>query len=222
MGLGLKIALFVGIPAAVIVGAGFLLNKFQPVIRESAGAIGETFGNIVSAPVQGFFGQVEDALADLPDTNIRIPGINLSGGLFSFKQEQPIEDVSGQVAPSPGLGDVEFGPETTFDPNTGIIEGSPPTFDAGDIIPKAEASEPTPFNVGRSFNVLGQLLTRERILDLFPRAVGLFDLPQTPNLEFTPLTIEGIQTFQEAGTDVRLSGQLFSEFSNTKSILEGA
>lgn len=205
MGLATKIALGVGIPAAIIVAAGYFLNKYKPVIQQSAGAVGSSFADIVAEPVKGFFGQIENAFADLPDTNIRIPGINLTGGLFTFKQEEPPRDISGETSDG-----VTFGEGTTFDPNTGIIEGTPPTFD---ILPEAQGAELTPRQGSLPFQTgTQQPLTRESIADIikqFPNAVGLFDLLDIPGTQFVPLAAYNVESI--GAENLKFSGQLFEE-----------
>ena len=176
MGLGLNIALFVGIPAAVIVGAGFLLNRFRGTITSSATSIGSTLGTIFTAPVAGFIGGVSEQLGGLPDIDIRIPGINVTGGLFRFTQEQSPRDIGGETGRVPG-GTVEFEPGTMFDPNTGIISGDPPVITPDQpFIPEAEAAGLTERPGSILIGLPGEL-SRQNVSDIVrenPEAVGGF------------------------------------------------
>jgi len=216
MGIASSILLFVGVPVAVILGLGFVLNTFREPILGAARSTGEVFSSIFTEPIRAGITQVAGAFSDLPDIDIRIPGINVSGGLFTFTQDQPVRDISGEVAPVPG-GEVTFGEDTTFDPNTGIIEGSPPMLNL-DPLPEVEAAEFTPVNVGRSFLVAGERLSRAEIISNFPEAIGLFDVGFTPGVDFLPLGEAAVRNLTSRDIDVRLTGQLFSEISNVNQI----
>jgi len=206
--------LFVGVPAIIIVAVGFALRTFQPQIFSSASAIGETFAGIFTRPVTGFFGSISQAFADLPDIEVKVPGINLTGGLFTFTQEQQPRDIGGETGLVPG-GSVEFQPGTMFDPNTGIIEGPPPEITRDQpFIPEAEATELTPREGSLPFqtSTSAQLMRTsiEEIIRMFPGAVGLFDIRDIAGIDFIPLSAQRIQ--QLGGEEeLRFSGQLFEE-----------
>lgn len=233
MGIGISLLKFVGIPAAVIVGLGLALKYFQPQIKGAATQVGSSFADIVAGPIQGFVGGISNSFADFPDIQIRIPGINVSGGLFTFTQEQPVKDISGETTTTPG-GEITFGPGTSFDPNTGIIEGSPPTYSnptptptptpspTMDIIPEAQGATLTPY--ANKFPVTGydQFLTLEQIQNLVPGAVGLFDYPQTNTVEFVPLDPTALKYYQSIGSPVTLSGQLYKEIKNVQDAYNAA
>lgn len=126
-------------------------------------------------------------------------------------------------------GDITFQPGTTFDPNTGIIKGAPPIGDFATGLPPPTSPTPSPsiggggnfFQGGQEFNIGGAFgfLTKGEILQEFPEAVGLFDLPQTPKTEFLPLSQAAVEFFIEKGTEITLSGQIFNKFPTTESVL---
>jgi len=219
MGIGTRIALFVGVPAVIIVAVGFALRMFQPTIFSSATAIGQTLAGIFTRPVTGFFGGISEAFADLPDIEIKVPGINLTGGLFTFTQEEP-----ALTPPAPGPapfmgGTIETPPGCTVDSLGRISCPTPPIFTPGpsgngDIIPSAEGSELTPregslpFQTSTSAPLMRTSI--EEIIRMFPGAVGLFDIRDIEGIDFIPLSALRIQ--QLGGEEeLRFSGQLFEE-----------
>jgi len=227
MGIAQSLILFIGLPAAAIVGIGFLLTQFRDPIIGAARTTGEVFSNIFTQPIAGFIQGTSQVLGNLPDIELRIPGINVSGGLLSFTQEQPPRDIGGESGSVPG-GTVEFQPGTMFDPNTGIISGRPPeiTLDQP-FIPEAEAAGLTLFEPNRSILVnfpalpgesglRRERLTRSEIVETFPDVVGLFDVLSTSRTEFLPFSVSDIAAFGAGG--LRLSGQVFQEFGNISDI----
>jgi len=223
MGIGTRIALFVGIPAIIIIAVGFALRMFQPTIFSSASAIGETLAGIFTRPVTGFIGSISGAFADLPDIVIDVPGLVIGGGGVTFG------DGNGElVAPPPGevpfMGGTITTPPGCFINANGQIEcPTPPIFTPppppsnGGLIPPAEASELTPREGSLAVDISGQGLTSlpiSEIIGLTPGVLGLFDILGTEQVEFLPLSLEAIQFFQESGQELRLSGQLFEEIKN--------
>lgn len=226
MGLGLNLALFVGIPVAVIVTLGFVLNRFRGEILGSASALGSVFAGIFTSPVTGFLEQISTAFSDLPDIQIKIPGINIEQGLFTITQETPGTGgiVNGVTIP-PGC---SIGPQGQLDCPT------PPTFDVcaenpelcNGGLPGAEAAGFTLFEGGSilvNFPIRpGETesrrfrLSREEIVEEFPRAIGIFDILATPETEFFPFSVEAARFI--GLENIRLSGQLFEEIKNVSDI----
>ncbi len=229
MGIATSIALFVGLPAVAIVAIGFLFTRFRGQILGSASAVGETFAGIFTRPVSGFIETVSTAFTDLPDIGIRLPGINISGGLFRFIQEaaaiSPGNIIPGTDMLEPGItpGGVTIPEGCTLNPDGTTFCPTPPS---ADLFPEAEAAGLTIFQGGSILVNLPPLpgegdlrlkrLTREEIIDIFPAAVGLFDILSTKATEFIPLSVSDLRQF--APGEIRLSGQLFEEFPTVSDI----
>jgi len=227
LGLGLNIALFVGIPAVVIVGLGLVFTRFRGEILGGASAVGTTFAGIFTRPVTGFIETISSAFSDLPDIDIQIPGINLTGGLFTFTQEasaiSPGNIIPGTDVLQPGETPegVTIPEGCRVNPDGTISCDTPPTAtdptDPASIpgfIPTAEGSELTPFAESFLFQtspdaplMRGSL---EEILAVVPGAIGLFDFIGTPQVEFIPVAENQLEFF---GESIRFSGQLFQEIS---------
>jgi len=228
MGLGASIALFVGVPVAVIVGLGFVLNQFRDPILRSAGAVGGVLAGIFTRPVTSFIDVVSTAFSDLPDIQIRIPGFNIEQGLVTFDTPP----IPGNIIPGtdellPGVtpGGITI-PEGCTVRADGTI--SCPTPPSTNLFPEAEGAGFTIFGVPGSSILLTDLFTGERervtrpeIIERFPEAVGLFDLLATQATEFLPLSANLVE--QLGGQEqLRLSGQLFEEISSVQQVQGGA
>jgi len=237
MGLGSRIALTVGIPIAVIVVGGLLLERFKEPILGAATGLGSSLGQIITRPISGFIGGISAQLGSLPDIDLRIPGINLSIGQGTIFQEGP--------GPSSLAGkEVEFGNGTlkipqgcTVLPSGQVSCPTPPTFERDEPppkevtpppppppVPEAEAAGFTIFGDPRKTILVGsgspfQRKTREQIIAENPNAVGLFDILSTKQTEFLPLSPEAVAFFQDKGQELRLSAQLFTEIKNVGQVV---
>jgi len=226
MGLGLNIALFIGIPAAVIVGLGLVFTRFRDPILGSASAVGETFAGVFTRPVTGFVETISTAFSDLPDIQIRLPGFDIVQGLVTVSAEEQISP--GNIIP----GTDELLPGVTPEGVT-IPEGcrlnadgtiSCPTPPTTNLFPEAEAAGFTIFGQPGSSILLTDPFTGERervsrpeIIERFPEAIGLFDLRATQATEFFPLSANLVEQLG-GGDQLRLSGQLFQEIPTVESI----
>lgn len=222
MGIATSIALFVGLPAVAIVALGFLFTRFRGQILGSASAVGETFAGIFTRPISGAIETISTAFTDLPDIDIRLPGINISSGVLTFTQEaaaiSPGNIIPGTDMLEPGVTSegVTIPEGCTLNPDGTISCPTPPS---ANLFPEAAASELEIFCPQCQFSVDGAgIRTTQQIIEQFPEAVGLFDLPQTQRVEFLPLGVEAISFFQEAGVTPKLSGQLFEEFPTVSDI----
>jgi len=211
----LSIALFVGIPAVVIVGLGFVLNTFRGTILGSARSVGEVFTGIFTEPITGAVEQLSDAF-NFPDINIRIPALNISGGGINLPDFGP---GVGEPGGPPDIDDVPLAPDENLLCRVlgiGCPGGERPTA------PLPPAPTPTPDPIEDSLTVLrgslpvstsqGRLrLERGEILERFPGTVALFDVLTTRETEFLPFTAAGVRGSLEAGQGLRVSGQIFQE-----------
>jgi len=225
MALGLNIALFIGIPAAVIVGLGYVFTQFRDPILGSASSLGETFAGIFTRPITGAVQTFSTAFSDLPDFDVRLPGINISQGRVTVTEESETESkLAGETVPVPGLGDVFIPPSTMIDPETGIVTSDTPPV----VVRGSTPQELTIFEPERSILVnlpdrIGdterrrERLTRREIIDIFPDVIGLFDVRATKATEFIPLSARLIQELG-GSEDFRLSGQIFEEIPSIESI----
>jgi len=228
LGIGLSLALFIGIPAAVIVGLGYVFTQFRDPILGSAQSVGETFAGIFTRPITGAIGTLSTAFGDLPDFEIKLPGINITQGTVKITEESETESIlAGQTVPSGGV-NVMIPKDTMVDPETGIVSSSTPPVVVPSGIPQAFGDELTIFQPQQSIlvnlpslpggsEIRRDRLTRDEIIDIFPEAIGLFDILSTEKTEFIPLSVQEVKGF--GGSDgVRLSGQLFEEISNVSQI----
>lgn len=207
MGIGFTLVKFVGIPAVIIVALGAALNFFRPQIFGAASAVGSTFTGIFTQPILGAIEQINQSLGDLPDINIDIPALNITGGGFNITN--PFEgfefpdlfgggdssDASPTPPPTPDP------PVTDLpDPGFTILGGSLPVSLAGGL----------------------QRLSRQEIVERFPGTLALFDLRSTETVEFLPFGEAGILSAVEQGLDLRVSGQIFQERPGLKTLLGAA
>ncbi len=218
MGLGLNIALFVGVPAVVIVGLGLVFTRFREQILGGASAVGSTFAGIFTRPVTGFIGGISTAFGDLPDIDIRIPAVNITGGGINL----------------PGGGSTGLFEQTTNDPDFPMEDPLPPSCECGSRIvqdsqgntrtecipcdrpvpPDTPSGGLTPFAESFLFQTgVDRPLMRgslEDVLAVVPGAIGLFDFLATPQIEFIPVAENQLEFF---GESIRFSGQLFEEIA---------
>jgi len=234
MGIGASIALFVGVPIAVIVAAGFLLNRFREPIFQSASSLGEVLGQTITRPVSGFISGVSTQLGNLPDIDLRIPGINLSLGQGTIFQEGPGPSSLAGKEVEFGDGQLKIPQGCTVLPSGQVSCPTPPTFERDDPPPREQAPPPPPPPVPEAeaasltllggslpIEIAGEItrLSRQDIITLQPNAVGLFDILGTPKTEFLPLSTEAVGFFQDAGQRLRLSGQLFQEIKGINDVV---
>jgi len=219
----------IGLPLVLIAGAGALIFAFRSQLISGASGLGSTIGQVITTPFTSFFDSIRNAFSNLGDININIPGINITGGGFNF-------DLGGNTTVNDNpfdFGDdqVQFPPGCTIDSQGRINCDSPPA-----IIPPGQQSV-TPFGdpdkrtfldiLQSGFSGVTALEDFERtrstkgeIIQDFPTAVGLFDVTETLGTERIPLSFNQLQFILNQGIQVRLSSQLFEEFSSVKTILE--
>lgn len=215
-----------GIVRDVLIGvaitgiAGFLITFFREPLLKGAQQLGETVAGVATRPFTAGIETLSTAFKDLPDIQFRLPGIKLTGGLFTFEQEEaepePGEIIPGTDELEPGLldGGVTLGKGCKVNPDGTIECPTPPTFEADPgMIPMAEAVGLTPRQGALPIEIGGQIERRSiaDIIAISPEAVGLFDILGTQKVEFLPLGVPAVEFFQEAGQRLRLSGQLFEE-----------
>lgn len=223
-----------GITLAIGVAAAFLINRFRAPLENIFQSTGQALGGIVSKPIFGFLEGFSAVIGKLPDIDIKIPSINIIQGTLNFQGDSNASSIAGQTVPFGDEGQtVTIPPDTSIDPETGIVTSTTPPIanpaptpapsPLPNILPSAEGATLTPFNVGLVLPVgtAGALerQTREQILANNPNAIGLFDLSFTEGLDFEPLGVEAVKFFQSKGVDVTLSAQLFGEFSNVSDIV---
>jgi len=221
----ISIALFVGIPVAVIVGLGFVLNTFREQIVSSASATGSVFASIFTSPVTGFINQISGAFSDLPNINVNIPSLNIGGGGITIGGED-VGDLLNLGVGEPGgpqdIDDVPLAPDESLACRLfgiGCPGGEQPTPPVPEPTPEPGPMEEGPQFGGRfaeSFNVQTssgiQQFSFEELQQLQPGAVvGLFDVLGTQQTEFLPLNVEQVQASLGAGQRLRLSGQVFQD-----------
>jgi len=91
---------------------------------QALGNIGNPFAGLKFPDLGSSIGDISFPEIKFPDFNF--PSFDFLGDIF----KKPIEDISGKEAVGAEGQTVTFGENTTFDPNTGIIEGdTPPTQD---------------------------------------------------------------------------------------------
>jgi len=193
----ISIALFVGIPTAVIVGLGFLANTFRDPILSSARSLGEVFTGIFTEPVRGAVQQVSGAFSNLPDINVDIPSLNIGGGGITLFGED-IATTFGNV-----LDDL---PDPMSEP-TGRFDRNRPGRGGGVNINPEPRLLPGSLPVGSPGSL--RRISREQVLEEFEGAIGVFDLRSTPQTEFLPLTEQAVRFFRGQGENLRISGSLF-------------
>lgn len=209
MGLGLSIALFVGIPVAAIVAIGFVLNSLREPILSSARATGEVFTSIFTEPIRAGIEQVSTAFSDLPDINVRLPTFRLTGGgIETFGTD--IVDVFNEAGSA--IGNLFNGESTP----------SPPVISADPVLDVTPELNLLPGSLPVSLSTGTQRLSREDIVSTFPGTLALIDLRATPETEFLPFGEAGLRSAIEQGLALRVSGQLFQERPALKIILGGA
>jgi len=204
-----SIALFVGIPIAVIVGLGLLANTFRSQILGSASALGEVFGGVFTRPVTGFIEQLSGAFSDLPDIDINVPALNIQGGGVNIGAPNGNGFELPNACSLFGIGCDE---ETTMtEPGPGPTPGPGPEIDQPQFGGRfAEQFRVTGIEGSVSFEELQQLQ---------PGAVvGLFDILGTKETEFLPFNVAGVQGSLEAGQRLRLSGQVFQDIRGIKNV----
>jgi len=228
----LSIALFIGIPVAVIVGLGFVLNTFREQIVSSASATGSVFASIFTSPITGFIEQVSGAFSNLPDIGINVPRLNIGGGgITLFGQD--IGNISleaplgvDQPGGPPDIDDVPLAPDETLACRLfgiGCPSGGPPTAPIPDPGPTPGPGPMEEFGgrFAQSFRVTGieGSVSFEELQRLQPGAVvGLFDVLGTPETEFLPFNVAGVQSSLEMGQRLRLSGQVFQDIRGIKNV----
>jgi len=214
---------------ALAVGAAFLLSRFSGQIGNIFSSAGETIGGAIGRPISGFIGGLSAQLGKLPDFDLRIPGVNIQvgQGTIAFdgdnasalagqdvRQGETIVHIPDTTVVNPD-GTVESDtPPVIVNPPTDVIQDSP--LPPG--IPQAEAAELTKRS-GFKFIPIDDpnkpRVTFDEFRNLFPGAVGVFDLPQTQRTEFLPLGVEALEFFQSVGQTPKLSFQVFNEIKNT-------
>jgi len=127
-----------GVGAAL---SGFFSNPIVAILALVLGALLIFRGDITKG-ISGIklpFADIEFPSFDFKFPEFKFPDITFPDFKFPdfsfdfpdfFGGEKPIEDISGEETTLNGA-PLTFGEETTFDPNTGIIEGKPPMVDLG-------------------------------------------------------------------------------------------
>ena len=207
----LSIALFVGIPAAVIVGLGLVFTTFRDTILTSSRNLGSVFTGIFTEPISGAIEQVSGAFSDLPPIRIDVPNLQFGGGGVSlFGQdignflEQLLGQDNGEMPSVNGNGDT---PTPTPTP-------TPPMEEPGPLFGGRFAEF---FNVSTSQGV--QRLSFEEVQGLQPgNVIGFFDVLGTSETEFLPFNVQQVQASLEAGQRLRLSGQIFEDIKGIRNV----
>ena len=73
-----------------------------------------------------------------------------------------------------------------------------------------------------SFSTGLRRLSREDIVEQFPDVLALIDFRATEETEFIPVGEDALRLFLEAGTDIRISGQIFQERPAANILFGGA
>jgi len=215
MGIGLNLALFIGIPAAVIVGLGFILSTFRDPIVSSARASGEVFSSIFTGPVQGFVEGISGAFSDLPDIKLRVPGIDLSFGESNL--QNPFENIFPEIPPGADIDVLPLGPnesitDRVFNPPTPTP--TPQIEVPGLTVLPGELTITTPTGIQRQ--------SRADIVQQNPGVLALIDFLSTERVEFLPVGEEALRFFEQADSDIRISGQIFQERPGANILFGGA
>jgi len=203
----LGIALFVGIPAAVIVGLGFLLNTFRGTILGSARSVGEVFTGIFTEPISGAVEQISGAFSNLPDIDVRIPALNIGGGGITLFGEDIATSFENAINDIP---DPLPEPTGRFERNRpGRGGGGTPIPRMEEVIDPLSREDLLPGSLVVSLSGGQRRLTRQEIFSQFPGTIALFDVLNTDPVEFLPFTQVGAEQSLRLGQDLRVSGQLF-------------
>ena len=236
--LGLK----VGLPIAAIAVAGLLLARFREPIVQSVQAGASTVGQAIASPFGAVLSGIQTALQNVPSTfTIPIPEIQ-----FAFGEQNPSSPLQVPPSPTiePADPNSAFaGAESVSQDECGNVFINGVLHQAGTLcdnvtpeqqpsvpntspIPAAEATGLTPFEPERSIlvnfptrsgEIVRERLPRAEIIQMFPEAVGLFDLTSTQQTEFIPLSEAELALFPEQ--DFRLSGQLFEEIKSRQDVV---
>jgi len=218
-----------GVTIALAVGAALLLSRFSGQIGNIFSSAGQTLGGIVGRPISGFIGGLSTQLGQLPDFDLRIPGVNIEvgQGTISFdgdnasalagqdvRQGETIIHIPDTTVVNPDGTVSSDTPPVIVNPPTDVIQD--PILPPG--IPQAEAAELTKRSGFRFIPIDDPnkpRVTFDEFRNLFPGAVGVFDLPQTARTEFLPLGTEALEFFQSVGQTPKLSFQVFEEIART-------
>ena len=196
MGIGFTLVKFVGIPAVIIVALGATLNFFRPQIFGAASSVGEVFTGIFTQPIRGAIEQINQSIGDLPDINIEIPSLNITGGGFNITN--PFEGFE-----LPDIFGGGNGESLSMSPISPPLP--PPETEVGPSFTLLSGSLPVSLSTGL------ERISRSDIIERFPGTLALFDIRSTPKVEFLPFGEAGILSAVEQGLDLRVSGQIFQE-----------
>jgi len=184
-------------------------NFLSSVPAQITGALPDITINLPSIELPSFPEITLPTLPDAPDFG------SIFEQFFNFFQQQQ-QDVSGEEFQQDGQTGM-FGEETTFDPNTGIIEGTPPTIDLGVSPSELDPLGEIAFNQLKSmlFNTLTNLgQTPSQAFNLlkdieFEGGAGrakLDEVLQSFNVPFTPPLPPDTSTFGFDDTVLNLIG----------------
>ncbi len=230
MGIFTSIAKNIGIPLAIAVGAGLLITAFKDQIVGGISSGASTVGQAITSPFGALLSGLQEGLSNIPSTfTIPFPTFNFTLGGFNLggngSDDSPFgENPSGEsgIGGSDGILDPSS-PSAFAQALENLRNNTLGLLDFTKLFPVAEGSLFTLLEGDKRFPTdtlnpaLGktrQFLSRTKIVELFPQAIGLFDILGTQSTEFIPLTAE--QVAELSGLEfggVRLSGQLFEEFS---------
>jgi len=215
----------IGIPLALAVGAGLIITQFKDQILGGIGSGASTIGQAISSPFGAFLSGISEGFKNIPSTiDITFPSFN-----FGFAEGfDPAGDSPNVIATDLDQALINLCR------NTGgliCLGGTGSTGSGGG----AQQSSLTPFGDPdkRTFIDVLQLqkgVAGSKFLDLIDRSrtskgeivetskfVGLFDFLSTKGrTERVGLTFAQVQEFEG---QIRLSSQLFEEFSSVKEIL---
>jgi len=229
MGIFTSIAKNIGIPLAIAVGAGLLITSFKDQIVGGISSGASTIGQAISSPFGALLSGLQEGFANIPSTfTIPFPTFNFTLGGFDIGgDDSPFDDnPSGKegIGGSDGVLDITS-PSAFEQALENLRNNTLGILDFTNLFPVAEGAEFTllegekrfPTDTLNPFRENGksrEFLSRIQIRELFPEAIGLFDILGTQSTEFIPLTAS--QVAELSGLEfggVRLSGQLFEELS---------
>lgn len=225
MGIGTSILTKIGIPLGLLAAAGVILYTFKDPITTAIKGGASTVGQALTIPIAGILEGAKEGLSQIPAViDIPIPRFNIA---FAEGQD-PAAPIG--VTPPPNVPSIT---EKGFDFEQALVNlcrnsaGLLCFQEKQQQEQEAEAIKLTRTNVGRAFDVgtssdkLGRMTT-EQILKEYPQAVGLFDVISTKGIEYFPLSAEEVISFEKyggAGEQLKLSGQIYKEIPNVRSIL---
>jgi len=202
MGIGTSVALKIGIPIAIISAVGLGLFAFRTQIVGAVRGGAQTLGQIVTEPIGGFFQGIQTGLESIPTT------IDFTFPTFTFGAGAPPPTNGGGSF----LDDIGKFFDNLFNPGTDIPlpPTPPPPFEEQQTSELTALGGSLAFQTGSSQPQMSA--TRASIIAAFPDVVGLFDIIDTPQTEFIPLTQAGIQFV--GADELIFSGQLFEEIGS--------